>query len=252
MIITSFSQKGYHDYGKRFIETFLEFWKDETLRVYYEHGIPTSAPRDERVEYVDLYQFQQFTAFESIIADSDPLFRGIMRAPDGRDMYNFRFDVMRFYRKAFCIYHATTDGDVPDRVAWVDADVYLHNNMPDNFLHSLLADNVYIAHLQREWSYTESGFLAFNTKHPIHQTFIELYMGTYFNGAFKLLGEWHDCYVLDYVIKLLNVPRVNMTTHEKSNHPFNDSILGRFMDHMKGPERKKQGKSHEHELKQIA
>jgi hypothetical protein len=111
---------------------------------------------------------------------------------------------------------------------------------------------MYIAHLQREWSYSETGFVAFNTTHDVHRSFIELFMAAYFNGAFKLLGEWHDCYVLDYTIKLLNVPRVNLNLNEKSNHPFNDSVLGKFMDHMKGPERKQQGKSHAHELKQIA
>jgi len=252
MIITSFSQKGYHDYGKRFIESFLEHWKDETLRVYFERGLPTSAPSDARVEYVDLYQFGDFTEFENVLTKSDPLFSGIMRAPNGEDVYNFRFDVQRFFRKAYCIYHALTQPDVAERVAWVDADVYLHNDMPEGFLKTLVPDNVYIAHLQREWSYTESGFLGFNPSHAINRTFMELYMSTYFNGAFRLLGEWHDCYVLDYIIKLLDAPRVNMTTNEKSNHPFNDSILGRFMDHMKGPERKQQGKSHAHELKQTA
>jgi len=250
MIITSFSQKGYHDYGKRFIETFLEHWTDEKLRVYYERGIPTSAPRDERVEYVNLYDFPDFVEFENVVKESDPMFSGIIRMPDGKNAYNFRFDVNRFYRKVFCMFHACTEETADDRVAWVDADVYFHNTMPQNFLRTLVQDSTYIAHLQREWLYSETGFVAFNTKHSVNKTFMELFMATYFNGSFKLLGEWHDCYVLDYLIKLFNVSRVNLTTDEKSNHPFNDSVLGKFMDHMKGPQRKENGKSHEHELTQ--
>jgi len=252
MIITSFSQKGYHDYGKRFIETFLQHWKDEKLRVYFEHGIPSSAPQDERVEYVDLYKFAGFVAFEDVIRNSDPLFSGVMAAPDGKKVYNFRFDVHRFFRKVFCMHHATFAGEVDDRVAWIDADVYFHADVPNNFLQTLVQDNVYLGYLPREWLYPETGFVAFNPKHPIHNAFMEMYLATYFNGSFKLLGEWHDCYALEYLVKMLNPPRVSLTVEEKSDHPFNESILGKFMDHMKGPERKAQGKSHAHELKQTA
>lgn len=252
MLITSFSQKGYHEYGKRFIETTLQHWKDETLRVYFEHGIPTSAPRDDRVQYVDLYQLQGFSTFEDALRGSDPIFAGIMAAPDGKQVYNFRFDAMRFYRKAFCIHHACTEIGADARVAWLDADSYAFEDIPQGFLRMLLPDNTYIAHLQREWLYTESGFVVFNTHHEDNAEFMKLYMNTYFNGAFKLLGEWHDCYVLDLCIKLLNVTRVNMTKDEQAPHPFNDSLIGKYYDHMKGPERKKQGKSHEHELKHTA
>jgi hypothetical protein len=252
MLITSFSQEGYHKYGKRFIETTLKHWKDETLRVYYENGIPSSAPRDERLEYVNLYDHQQFRAFEDALAKSDPIFAGIMRTPDNEQAYNFRFDAMRFYRKAFCIYHATTAEDAPDRVAWLDADSYAFADVPSNFLRAVLPESCYIAHLQREWLYTESGFVVFNTHHPVNKQFMRMYIDTYFNGAFKLLGEWHDCYVLDFAIKVLNVERVNLTKDERSDHPFNDSVIGEYYDHLKGPVRKEQGKSHENELRKTA
>jgi len=252
MLITSFSQKGYHDYGKRFIETTLKHWPDEKIRVYYEHGIPSSAPAHHRVEYVDLYTLPGFEAFEEALRGSDPLFAGIMLTPDGKQAYNFRYDAMRFYRKAFALHHATTAGGVDDRVAWLDADSYAFADVPQNFLKVVLPENTYIAHLQREWLYTESGFVVINPHHEEHEQFIKLYLDTYLNGAFKLLGEFHDCYVLDFIIKLLNVTRVNLTVDEKSNHPFNESLIGRYYDHMKGPERKKQGKSHEHELKKSA
>lgn len=250
MLITSFSQKGYHEYGKRFIETTLEHWKDERLRVYFEHGIPSSAPRDDRVEYIDLYTLQGFEAFELALRGSDPIFAGIMATPEGKQVYNFRYDAMRFFRKAFCIHHACTEDGTDPRVAWLDADSYAFADVPANFLYATLPENTFIAHLQREWLYTESGFVVFNTNHEECVPFMKLYMDTYLNGAFKLLGEWHDCYVLDLCIKQLNVTRVHLTKDEQAPHPFNDSVIGAHYDHMKGPDRKKQGKSHEHELKQ--
>jgi len=94
----------------------------------------------------------------------------------------------------------------------------------------------------REWLYTETGFVGINTDHIANQYFMPLFYNAYFEGAFKYLGEFHDCYVLDFLRKALAVPIVNINPNEQSNHPFQESELGKYMEHLKGPERKKAGK----------
>ena len=236
MIITSFSQEGYHEYGKDFITSFIEHCKHEKLTVYYEKGIPSNRPQDKRIKYINLSQFSEFNQFEQLMLQSDPLYQGIMRDPNGKNAYNFRFNAAKFFKKVFCVTHASSSHK--GKFAWMDADVIFTKDLPDGFIDSVLPDDKYIAHLNREWLYTE-GFMVFNTNHDAHQYFMPLYLNMYFTGAFKYLGEFHDCYVLDCLIKLLAVPTVNLTVNEKSNHPFQESVIGEFAEHLKGPERKK-------------
>lgn len=240
MIITSFSQKGFHEYGRRFIEGFIEHWKDEELTVYYEKGVPSSKPQDDRVTYIDLYENEDFAGYEMLLNNSDPLFRGIQLAPDGQQAYNFHYDAMRFYRKAYCMVHACRTGNI-GRVAWVDADVIFQEDVPEKYLESLIPDDAFVAHLNREWMYTESGFIVFNTDHPANKIFMTLLYNSYMNGAFRYLGQFHDCYVIDQLIRLLAVPAVNLTKNEQSDHVFAESDMGKYMTHLKGPKRKEKG-----------
>jgi len=240
MIITSFSQKGYHEYGKRFITTFLEHWKDEKLTVYYENGIPSSRPQDKRIQYINLCQYDDFNSFEKTLLESDPMYQGMIASPpNGDKAYNFRYNAAKFFKKVFCIAHATRK--TKEKVTWVDADVEFVKELPEGFIDSILPDDMYLAHLAREWLYTEAGFMIFNCNHASHEYFMPLYLNMYFTGAFKYLGEFHDCYVLDCLTKLLQVPCVNINPNEKSNHPFQESVIGEYMHHYKGPERKKAG-----------
>lgn len=240
MIVTSFSQKGYHDYGRDFITTFLKHWPDEELTVYFEKGIPSNKPESDRVTYKDLYQFDDFAALEQVLLKSDPLYTGKHRSPEGKPVYNFRYDANRFFRKVFCIYDTCNERACTGlgRVAWIDADVYFTKDVPSGFLETLLPDGNYVAHLGREWLYTEAGFIVFDTTHQANAVFMQLFYNAYFTGAFKYLGEFHDCYVFDFLRNVLMVPAINLTTNEMSDHPFQESVLGEYMVHMKGPERK--------------
>lgn len=240
MIVTSFSQKGYHEYGKRFITTFLDHWADEELTVYFEKGVPSNKPEDDRITYKDLYQFGDFVKFEELMKASDPLYCGMHAGHKGEAVYNFRYDANRFFRKVFCISDICKKST--GKVAWVDADVHFVKDVPKDFLSMLLPRGEYIAHLGREWLYTEAGFMIFDTNHPANDLFMPLYYNAYFTGAFKYLGEFHDCYILDFLRKVLAVPTVNLTKNEVSDHPFQESVLGEYMVHLKGPDRKKAGK----------
>lgn len=244
MIITSFSQKGYHKYGKNFIQEFLEHWPDEELTVYYERGYPSNAPQDERVHWVNLYDFDDFKRFEQRLDSSDPLFAGVMHVKQKdvthKPVYNFRFDARRFYRKVWCMEHTARREEVT-QFAWLDADVQFLKEAPKDLLESLFRDAgkpLGIIHLNREWLYSETGFIAFDTSLEYMDLFFALAKNTYLGGAFRYLGEWHDCYVLDLVMRQLDIPRGSLVQNEKSDHVFNESPLGEFMIHNKGPERK--------------
>ena len=249
MIVTSFSQEGYHKYGKRFIETFLKHWKDEDLIVFYERGIPSSAPQDPRVTYVGLFSYGDFVKFKQSIEQSDIIFRGMMRGQDDKQpVYNFRFDAGRFFCKVFSIYVANKEYMTGDNeggvLTWIDADSFTFKDVPENFVPKIVGKN-YLAYLGRVGLYSECGFMAFNTSNPINDPFMEAYLGMFTSGAFVYLGEYTDCYVFDTIRTLLAVSSIDLAKGVNSDHPFVFSILGKYMDHLKGPQRKELGKSPE-------
>lgn len=78
--------------------------------------------------------------------------------------------------------------------------------------------------------------------------FMRLYRNTYTTGAFRYLGEWHDCYVFDFARLASGLPTNNLAdglTVEQLNHPFVYAEIGKYADHLKGPERKEVGFSPE-------
>ena len=247
MIVTSFGAEGYEKYGRRFIETFLKHWSDESLVIYYEVK-PEDAIENERVEWRDLFSIPNTPIFYEKILASDLIFQGV-RTPKGRKLYDYKYDSYRFCRKVFAIVDASLrPPTVAERIAWIDADVVFHSDVPDNFLETILPEPAYVAYLGRTFIYTETGFLAFNPVHPIHEGFMRMFGDMYMSGAFKYLGEWHDCYVFDFVREFTGIPTINLSGQMETEHPFINSVLGEYMDHLKGPKRKEQGHSNKEDL----
>jgi len=237
MIVTSMGPKGYEQYGKRFIETFIEQWpENEELVVYLEEPVDFEHPR---VTFRNLLSVEGMIPFLDTVLASNPIFRGLRL---NKTQYDYHFDAFKFARKVFSI--ADAAADYQGAMAWIDADVYTHSKVPEGFVKSVL-EGVYTAYLGRPNMYTEAGFIAFDTTHPAHQYFMNLYIGSYLSGAFVYLGEWHDCYVYDFVRIVTGVPGNDLAAGLNPNHPFVESVLGEYMDHVKGEERKKAGKSPE-------
>lgn len=70
----------------------------------------------------------------------------------------------------------------------------------------------------------------------------------YLNGEMFLLPEWHDCKMWDIMrehfsgVRGIEYRNISGSASHTS-HPFVNSILGQYMDHLKGPDRKSLGRS---------
>jgi len=229
-VITSFTESGYEKYGKDFIESFKKHWpKDVRLVVYYEGN----NLRDDWhfIEEVEGYQ----DWMDSI--SKFPMMKGDM----GDGSYNIQLDA-GMARKSFMQAHAVkTYGG---KVFWVDGDVFTHSDVTHDFLDSVLPDDKFNCFLGREgWTsipYTESGFLGFNANHPLCEPFFGAYLAIFKSGMIFTLEGWHDCYGFDTArrfYKKYASDFVNLSAHltpESTNHPFVNSVLGKYMDHRKG------------------
>ena len=97
--------------------------------------------------------------------------------------------------------------------------------------------------------YSECGFVGYNTKHVNNAYFVNIMQSLYDSGDLFSLKEWHDSFIYDVVRKSMEeaslIRSTNISAHLCGGvmHPFVNSVLGEYMDHLKGPKRKATGSS---------
>jgi hypothetical protein len=229
-VVTSFTDEGYEVYGKNFIETFKKNWPEDVRLVVYYEG---NNIRDDWhfIEEVEGYQdwMDNISKFPMMLGNI------------GDGTYNIQLDAA-MVRKPLIQRHACKQ--YRGKVIWVDADVITHSKVTHEFLDKVLPDDKFCCFLGREgWTsipYTESGFLGFNTSHPLYESFFGAYISVFTSGVIFTLPGWHDCYGFDAARRFFKQNQndfVNLSAHlkpESTNHPFVNSVLGEVMDHKKG------------------
>jgi hypothetical protein len=158
----------------------------------------------------------------------------------GQQKYDYRFDTSKFCRKVFAQDQAF---DLGEQVFWFDADCVVFRPLPGTLLSSLV-HNVPFAYLGRK-TYTETGWLGFNTKHEKFKDFRAKYLNCFLSGRIFQMPEWHDCYAFDYARQ--GIKGNDLTPGAKgTEHVLLKSVLANYMDHTKGPKRKALGYSPGH------
>ena len=220
-IVTSMSRTGYEKYGRRFLET-AHHWPFP-VTVYSEDDLECP----HRV-------------FE------DPVH---MKFAQGTDESNdYRFQAKRFSYKVFAILDAAQRlMRSSDRLlVWIDADTVAFRDIPAKFLHDLLPKDKWIAYLGRERMHSECGFVIYDCG-KLH-AFFEAWRNLYATNEIYLLKEWHDSFVFDHLRQKMKIPCENISGPGKTaHHPFINSPLGKYIDHLKGA-RKDRGRSSRSDL----
>lgn len=255
-VVTTFHKPGYDLYGKRMINTFIKNWpKDVTLYVYHQDVVPTeSAPN---VVMRDLNQVVELTAFKEKWKD-DPKARGwtddsTKRHDDKRQKIGFRWDAIRFSHKVYAIFDCARSCN-SDVLYWMDADTVCHSPITLDFIAERAPANIDIGFLGRKGKYSECGLYSMNLRSERTQAFLKEFQRVWDdaeNGIFKM-EEWHDSYVFDEVrLKMPELKSYDWSSHliTGEGHPLINSAWGAYLDHLKGDDRKKLGKSKAPDLK---
>lgn len=250
-IVTSFSPAGRTLYGQMFMDTFRKFWPAcYRLVVYYERDRPRHPGLDiskPQVEFRDLFENQEMIQFlnENCTLETrgaKPMPGHVWPAKALKAGYNFRFDAYKFARKAFAIHDALQKTDAKILV-WVDADTTTFAKVPIDLAARTLPDTCDIARLYRGKTYhSECGYIALRVSTDTKK-FYEYFKNLYLSGNYKNLKEFHDSWVFDYLINLTPELKIHNIPHMSNSHPFINSVLGDYMDHLKGDKRKIAGKS---------
>jgi len=257
VIITTFNDDGYHKYGKRMLNTFNKYWpNDVEIHAYYEGSKPADNISD-RVYYHDLIEscpdlvdFKEKYKNDPIASgapEDQGIPGGVIRPidikPKWKGAQSFLWDAIRFSHKTFCVNHATRNIDA-DVVYWMDADTITFRDITKKVYSKWLPDNCYISFLGRI-TYTECGFVAYNVRHPYHNEFMDRWIDLYNTGKLFNLREWHDCISFDKIrVEMEKEGKIINNNLNEDNqirgHPFINSVLGEYIDHLKGKRKNSQ------------
>lgn len=232
---------GWQEHGKRMVQSFVQRWPESaTLTVYAEGFEPD-------IDGIEIRQLPDWLEPFRAKHKGVPKLNGRMT----QGHYDFRFDLCKFAFKSAAL---TDFGlSVSDGVMiWLDADVYTHADVTDEWLSKRFPEPAYLAWLERQGGFPETGFVMFRVSHPYHRSFMEAFRNLYTSGEVLKQRELHDAFLIwelgkAKVAKGKIPPVVNLSGADwRTSHPFIHA-LGDCLDHLKGP-RKQEGKSRKRDL----
>ena len=171
LVVTSWSDVGFDLYGKRWLETYDQYWPkncdklvvtDDMLRI-----------EDQFVDFMRRHQDKKL----------DPRIPG----------YDYRMDLLRFCHKIFALKVGLKAAKDYDYLIWLDGDVETRAEVTDDLLAKICPDDKDGALLSRADSapHPECGFMSFNLRRK-GKDFLERYINLYESDNILKLKEYHD------------------------------------------------------------
>jgi hypothetical protein len=236
----TFHAEGYERFGKRFIESFRRHWPKETkLWIFAEGCAPEGCDRvivrDLHTDARDLAEFKRRHA-------GNPGAHGRFG-----QRYEYMLDAVRWSHRIFALREACERSDA-DILINIDADIVCFEDMPLEFLAGLMPAQADIGYMPRRQMYSECSFVLYRIRRPAVVDFIWKHTDYYTSDAIFTLPRWTDCHAFDAMVAQ-HRRRGDLAFHNinegvpDSMHPFVNGPLGRYMDHLKGEERKAAGRS---------
>jgi len=265
-VVTTFHNEGLVKYAQRMIDTYCKNWPSEVQLYLYPENCAPTIPEKSNVITTDLNSVDQLTSFKNKWRDVPKANGDVSSDPvrsKRRDVgKGFKWHAIRFSHKVYAIFDCArkTDADI---LIWMDADNVCHSPITVNELDRLIPHNVDLCYLGRKGKFSECGLYAMDLKSQTTLDFLREFQRVYDdaeNGIFQM-EEWHDSFVFDVVRKrikglrqldwssnLIDLrPKPGNSVGE--GHPLINSEWGRYLDHLKGDDRKKLGRSKKEDLK---
>ena len=260
-VVTTFPPNRWTAYAKRMIDSHVHFWPDNVmLYAYYEGKQPDY--NHEKVKFInieevnpELVKFKQRHKNDPVANGEVHAIPGGVRRLDGagdkdKNKGSYLWDAVRFAHKTFAVDHAIKNCST-DYVLWLDADTYTFRPISTNFVTELLPENKLVNFLGRGQTYPECGWVCYNRKHHKIKEFMQYWTNMYIEDTIFQEVEWHDSYLFWQCVKRI-APNdgvdIGKGAGAKGNHIFINSVLGAYVDHMKG-KRKVKGKSSKSDLR---
>ena len=246
-VVTTFPPNRWTAYAERMLKSHIEFWPDDViLYAYHEGDMPTLVHK--KVKFINIEEVNpDLVAFKKKHKD-DPVANGetqeipggVRRNPNAgkndRGKGSYLWDAVRFAHKTFAVDHAIKTIDA-DYVLWLDADTYTFRPITKEFVVGLLPEDKLVNFLGRGEKYPECGWVCYNKRHPQINQFMDTWTDLYKNDTIFKELEWHDSYLFWQILKRVAPDQgvdIGKGAGAKGHHVFINSVLGGYIDHMKG------------------
>lgn len=236
-VVTTFSDENYNLYANNFIKSYLKYWPKDYLLITYVDKLYYFTSNGRIKENIFLNVSEDLVSFKNNFKDIR--FKGVIN-----NVYNFKYDAIKFCHKVFAILHAFKYNK-SDILIWLDADIVTLKDIPLDLITSLIDGNKGISWFNRENNYPECGFLIFNLNCLNTHIFFNELRNTYISGDIFNFNEWHDSYIIQQLaLKIFDNDQINNLSgsFSKVSHPI-INVLGEYIDHLKGVKRKELGHS---------
>ena len=258
-VVTTFHNKHYSVYGKKFLESFAAHVDKRIKLIVYAEDCKPDNPDPLRIEILDAKEsLPKLNVFKERWGNV-PKANGKCPWPERRPRDHhkeFKWDAVRFANKVYAVFDACERSK--DWCVWIDADSVIHSDWSWEEFSDLLPDTSWITYVGRGKSsatWPECGFYGLNLNSYVCKEFLAEFERVYEdaeNGIFQM-NEWHDSYVFGTILNDMKKTAPNVLDytaelvlkHAKTGgggHPLINTRLGKWMDHMKGA-RKFEGKS---------
>ena len=230
-IVTTFSDKGYEDYGKNFLESCKNYLDSSVNLLVYKDNV--AIPYQENLEVLllesnipDLTRFKERNSFRN---ETD---------------IKFQYQSVRFSHKVYALYHAAATVKTKYLI-WLDSDTELYSRVNANYFIKFLPSNTFVGYLGRGGeAFSECGFMIYDLENSYAKDFFQKFKWYYDSDELYKLKEWDDSYIFDVVRKEFEstgkVKTINLSSTFNKHH-FNATLDGYIM-HLKGDRKEKREK----------
>ena len=260
-VITTFPPNRWNAYAKRMLESHIQYWPDDVKLYAYHEGVQPNL-QHKKIVYVDIEAVNpELVAFKNkhrndpvANGETQEIPGGVRRDPQAggndRGKGSYLWDAVRFSHKTFAVAHAIKNIDT-DYVLWLDADTYTFRPITKEFVIGLLPEDKLVNYLGRGDKYPECGWVCYNRRHSLIEKFMLNWISLYTTDTIFKELEWHDSYLFWQILKRVAPDQgvdIGKGAGVRGHHVFINSVLGDYIDHMKG-KRKIKGKSSQSDLR---
>lgn len=246
-VVTTYNQNYYDRWGKKMIQTFLEYWpKDVTLWCYWEEQKPEIFA--DNLKYLNLLEVQpQLKAWidkwkhDKKKNGWDP--NGMNKTTGEFGIWDERHNGIKYSHKVFAQTHRIKNSTA-DVIFYSDADTLTFAKPDLKYMYSIMPKTHLACTFERDKRKDETGFYMHNPKHPRAKDWANELEKMYLNDEiwdFEL-GQ-ADQYTMWYgKQRFPHCKFMNLMEHHnlsQKNHPFVNSPMGSFMDSLKGGRKEK-------------
>ena len=251
-IVTTWGTKYWPNPVQKCLESTVKNWPDHAKILAYPDDMSQQL-KLPRTEHYDLCKEQPKLKEFIDRHKNNPKFNPRIKQTEkekkdfDKNTQIYIYDCVRFSYKVFACIDAWQKTK-PDMLWFLDADIITFDKIPMSWLEHIIPDKSFTSYLGRpKKGFSETGYYAFNTAHKYAEEFFERWQTYYDKDRFLELKGYTDSFTFDGArielekegkIKNEDLNDGRFAGGRRSRHPFINSELGQYMDHLKGYDRK--------------